>query len=349
MDRQATRITIVAGLAGCLAFPAMAEPIALNAIGIVSTHEHHIELEKEFYQSLSQKTGFDFKVNFNPLDVVSVNMQDTLRMAKSGTFDLVQSTIGPIARDDPFLEGIDLIGIAPTLEDIRTVVEAYRKPFNDRVASKFNARVMTIWPFGPQVFYCKAGVQGLDDFKNLKVRVYTRTMAALMQSLGATPVTLQFAEVYPALQRGVADCAVTSPTSGNTGNWPEVAKSFFPLGINWSVNAHFMNLDKWNKLTQEQQKALDAAFKDLEARYWAMTQELTDEATACNTGQDACKGYKKFDMTAVEVSDKDRETLKKAVEEVVLPTWKQACNAGYAECSDIWNNSVGKATGYTIR
>ncbi len=349
MARQHTRMMIAAGLVGSIALPAAAEPIALNVIGIVSTHEHHIALEKEFYQTLSQKTGVEFKVNFNPLDVVSVNMQDTLRLAKAGTFDVVQSTIGPVARDDPFLEGIDLIGVAPTLEDIKSVVEAYRKPFTDRVAAKFNARVMTLWPFGPQVFYCKAGVKGLDDFKNLKVRVFTRTMAALMQSLGATPVTLQFAEVYPALQRGVADCGVTSPTSGNTGNWPEVAKTFFPLGINWSVNAHFMNLDKWNKLTPAQQKGLDAAFKDLENRYWAMTKDLTEDGTACNTGQASCKTYKKFDMTAVEVSDKDRATLKKAVEEVVLPTWKQACNAGYAECSEIWNNSVGKATGYTIR
>ena len=42
--------------------------------------------------------------------------------------------------------------------------------------------------------------------------------ARLIQSFGATPVTLQFSEVYPALQRGVANCGVTSPTSGNSGN-----------------------------------------------------------------------------------------------------------------------------------
>lgn len=349
MSKPYSRMTIAAGLVGCIAAPAVAEPIALNVIGIVSTHEHHIALERDFYQTLAEKTGVDFKVNFNPLDVVSVNMQDTLRMAKSGTFDIVQSTIGPVARDDPFLEGIDLIGVAPTLDDIKTVIDAYRKPFAERVAAKFNARVMTVWPYGPQIFYCKEGVKGLDDFKNLKIRVYTRTMAALAQSLGATPVTLQFAEVYPALQRGVADCAVTSPTSGNTGNWPEVTKSFFPLGINWSVNAHFMNLDKWNKLTPEQQKALDAAFKSLEGQYWAMTKDLTADATACNTGQAGCNIYKKFEMNLVEVSEKDRETLKAAVEDVVLPTWKQACDSVYPECSDIWNRTVGKATGHTIR
>ena len=346
---QIQRITAAVGILACMTAPVAAQTIDLNVIGIVSTHEHHIELERDFYKTLSEKTGVDFKVNFNPLDVVGINMQDTLRLAKSGTFDIVQSTVGPVARDDPFLEGVDLIGVAPTLEDVRTVVDAFREAFSQRVAQKFNARVMTLWPYGPQVFYCKEGVKGLEDFKELKIRVYTRTMAALAQSLGATPVTLQFAEVYPALQRGVADCAVTSPTSGNTGNWPEVTKSFFPLGISWSVNAHFMNLDKWNSLSKEQQVALDSAFKDLEREYWSMTKELTDDAVACNTGQDGCTQYTKFDMDLIQVKEKDRDILKSAVEDVILPTWKKSCNSVYPECSDIWNKTVGKARGYTAR
>ena len=41
--------------------------------------------------------------------------------------------------------------------------------------------------------------------------------AGLLLALGASPVTMSFKEVYPALQRGVVDCAITSPTSGNTG------------------------------------------------------------------------------------------------------------------------------------
>ena len=74
-------------------------------------------------------------------------------------------------------------------------------------------------------------------------------MSTLIEALGATPVTMSFKEVYPALQRGLVDCAITSPTSGNTGNWPEVTTHFLPLGISWSVNAHFINLDKWNSFS----------------------------------------------------------------------------------------------------
>ena len=35
-------------------------------------------------------------------------MQDTLRMVRTGAFDIVQSTVGAAARDDAFLEGVIL-------------------------------------------------------------------------------------------------------------------------------------------------------------------------------------------------------------------------------------------------
>ena len=252
---------IVGGTLGALPFEASADEISLRASGLVSTHKYHVALERSFYASLAEKTGHPFKVNYNPLDVLGVAMKDTLRLGRKGTFDIVQSTVGEAARDDAFLEGLDLIGVSPTLDELKKAVDAYRDILSTRVEAKFNAKVMTLWPYGPQVFYCKPAITGLKDFKGLKIRTYTPSMSALVQAVGGTPVALSFKEVYPGLQRGIADCAITSPTSGNTGNWPEVTTHYFPLGISWSVNAHFMNVDTWNKLSADQQDKLAAAFR----------------------------------------------------------------------------------------
>ena len=89
------------------AMPAVGET-TIRATGLVSTHKFHTALEKQFYAELEDKTGIDLAINFNPLDVVGVDMQDTLRMVRTGAFDIVQSTVGAAARDDAFLEGIDL-------------------------------------------------------------------------------------------------------------------------------------------------------------------------------------------------------------------------------------------------
>ncbi|MGA0315863.1 MAG: TRAP transporter substrate-binding protein [Alphaproteobacteria bacterium] len=318
----------------------------LRVSGLVSTHKYHVALEREFYSSLAAETGI--KINYNPLDVLGVSMKDTLRLARVGTFDLVESTAGEASRDDPFLEGLDLIGVSPSLDTLKTAVDAYREVFSKRVEEKFNVKVMTLWPYGPQVFYCKKAISGFADFKGLKVRTYTPSMSALIKAVGGTPVALSFKEVYPGLQRGVADCAITSPTSGNTGNWPEVTTHYFPLGISWSVNGHFMNMDTWNKFSADKQAKLTAAFKNVEAKFWDLARNNTGDADSCNTGGE-CKNFKKFNMTLVEASDADKALLAKASAEAVLPTWAESCKKTLADCVSVWNATVGKARGFTIK
>lgn len=345
--------TIVKYLAGAataaavLTGSAMAEEINLRALGLVSTHKSHTNLEKSFYKNLAEETGLDVNVNFNPLDVLGVNMQDTMRVVRAGTFDIVETTIGSASRDDPFLEGLDLIGVSPDIDTLKEVVEAYREPFSARVEEKFNAKVLTLWPFGPQIFYCKGDVKGVEDMKGLRVRSYTPTMSALVESFDATPVTLQFAEVYPALQRGVAECAITSPTSGNTGNWPEVTDSLVMLSISWSVQTHMMNLDTWNALPEEAQAKLTEAFSKLEEQFWEMARVNNGKAVACSTGQD-CEDYLPFDMTEIPPSAADLERLKASVGAVILPTWAETCDANFPECSKIWNETIGAVRGLKI-
>lgn len=345
--RLTPAIMLVSALVGQSANVAQADEISLRASGLVSTHKYHVALERKFYGSLAEKTGVDFSVNYNPLDVVGVSMKDTLRLGRKGTFDIVQSTVGEASRDDPFLEGLDLIGVSPNLETLETAVNAYRDVFTKRVETKFNVKVMSLWPYGPQVFYCKPKITGLADLKGLKVRTYTPSMSALIEAVGGIPVALSFKEVYPGLQRGIADCAITSPTSGNTGNWPEITTHYLPLGISWSVNAHFMNLDSWKKLTPEQQDKLAAAFKDVEKSFWDLARDNTGDANSCNVGG-PCKNYKSFNMTMVKPSKEDEALLGKASSTAVLPTWAKTCSKVEPDCVKTWNDTVGKARGFKM-
>ena len=57
-----------------------------------------------------------------------------------------------------------------------------------------------------QVFGQNKPIKGVEDFKGLKIRSFTPSMAKLIEYFGAIPVTLSFSEVYPALQRGVMNC-----------------------------------------------------------------------------------------------------------------------------------------------
>ncbi|OYX86036.1 MAG: ABC transporter substrate-binding protein [Azorhizobium sp. 32-67-21] len=321
----------------------------LRVAGNFSQNTKQVDIERAFFLGLPQSSGVNLAVNYNPMDVVGVKAPDALRMLRGGSFDVMSVQIGMASRDDPFFEGVDLIGVATDMPTLRKVVDAYRQAFDERLQTKFNAKVLTLWPFGPQVFYCNKEIKGLEDLKGLKVRSFTPSMSAMLESLGATPVTLQFSEVYPALQRGVASCGVTSPTSGNTGNWPEVTSYLLPLSVSGSVQGHFMNLDTWNKLPKAQQDALMAQFKALENQLWDLAITANEDAVACNTGADTCKTHKKFNMKLVTITDADRAKIKAVTESTVLPIWKKTCNAVDATCTDTWNKTAGAAVGLTIQ
>jgi TRAP-type C4-dicarboxylate transport system substrate-binding protein len=321
----------------------------LRVAGNFSQNNKQVDIERSFFEGLPATSGVELAVNYNPMDVVGVKAPDALRMLRGGSFDVMSVQIGMASRDDPFFEGIDLIGVATDMPALRKVVDAYRDAFDQRLQQKFNAKVLTLWPFGPQVFYCNQEIKEVADLKGLKVRSFTPSMSAMLESLGATPVTLQFSEVYPSLQRGVASCGVTSPTSGNTGNWPEVTKYLLPLSVSGSVQGHFMNLNTWNKLSADQQDALMTQFKALEDQLWDLATTANDDAVACNTGAENCATHKKFAMTLVSISDSDRQKIRDVAESTVLPIWKETCNSIDPSCSDTWNKTAGAAAGLTIK
>ena len=339
--------SLVAGLlAACLAASPAAlaqNPNQMRVAGNFSSNGKHVDgIERPFFQ------GLPMNVNYNPMDVVNVQAADALRLLRSGTFDVMSVQIGMASRDDPFFEGIDLIGVSTDMRQLRAAVDAYREAFDRRLQQRFNAKVLTLWPFGPQVFYCNKEIRSVDDVRGLKVRSFTPSMAALIQHLGGTPITLQFSEVYPALQRGVAACGVTSPTSGNTGQWPEVTTHFLPLSVPGSVQGHFMNLDHWRRYTPAMQARLTAEFKKMEDQMWALADTANGDAINCNVGRDPCVEGTKYNMRLVQVSPEDERKINAAVTAVVLPIWKQTCNRVDPTCTAQWNDTVGRARGFRI-
>ena len=288
-----------------------------------------------------------FNVQYNNYDGLGLNNADGLRLVSDNTFNIVSVQIGTAARDDAFFEGLDLIGVSTDMDTLKVAVDAYRDVFDARLRDRFGATVLALWPFGPQIFYCNAEVKSVDDLANLKIRSFTPSMSSLLESLGASPVSLNFGEVYPALQRRVADCGVTSPTSGNSGKWPEVTTHQIPLSVSGSVQGIFGNLEWWNGLTDDERAQVKAAYSTLEAAQWELAKTVNDDALACNTGQDNCVEGKKFAMTLVPVTDADIARVQEAAAKVVLPDWIARCETTYPGCTKVWNDTVGAARGIT--
>ena len=330
-----------------LAASAQQAPIPLRAVGHFSQNTKQIEIERAFYAALPGATGMNLAISFNPMDQVGVQAADALRHLRNSAFDVMAVLIGQVARDEPFFDGLDLIGVSTNVADLAKAVEGGREAFDRRLQERFNARVMALWPFGPQYFFCNAPVRGIADLRGLKVRSYTPSMTALLQHVGAIPVTLQFSEVYPALQRGLVTCGVTSAVSAYAGNWGEVTTHVLPLSVAGGIQGHFMSLTAWRRFTPDQQAALTRAFKALEDQLWEFARVSDQQSLDCLAGKPECAG-RKFTNTISAVPPEDDARVRDAVSSVVLPTFRDSCNRIWGECSGVWNRTIGAARGYTI-
>lgn len=344
---------LLVGLAAAVlgALPAAAQapgaPIPLRITGHFSQNNKHVEIERTFYSGLAAETGINLQITYNPMDQVGVQAADALRHLRSGAFDVMSVVMGNVARDEPFLDGLDLIGVSPTVDELKLAVDAGRAVVERRLQERFQTRAMALWPFGPQYFFCKPSVRGLSDLRGLKVRSYTPSMTALLTSLGASPVSLQFSEVYPALQRGVVDCGITSATSAYSGNWGEVITHVLPLSLAGGIQGHFMSGQALRRFTPEQQAALGKAFLRLEGVLWDLARTSDAEALACLGGTPACT-TRRFTSVIAEVPQGDQVRLREAVTTAVLPTFRDGCNRVWAECATVWNETIGKARGFAI-
>src|SRR2546425_7443651 len=222
-----------------------------------------------------------------PLDQMGIDDKTMLRLLRLGVMDFAGMDISKMAGDDPRFEGCDLAGITLDADRARAGCEAYRSVIDRQMQKNWNARLLAFGGNPPQVFWCRGVLGGLSDLKGKKVRVFNNTMRDFLGGIGATAVSMAFAEVVPALNNGVVDCGVTGSLSGNTAAWPEVTKSLYPLSLGWSINVMAVNANSWNRLDKRVQNFPLEQVQAYENKMWGTLKKATAEADKCNTGKPA--------------------------------------------------------------
>ena len=345
-----TRITLSAA-ALCAALAAASafaqEKIKLKVIGQpLATGLIQKTKEQPFFESLARRSGLPIEVEYKPLDTLGIKDTEQLRILKAGLFEMVSLRMSQNSRDEPTILGFDLVGLNPNFKTARETAKAYFDVADQRLQKQFNVKLLGVWPFGPQVLFCKKPVSKLADIKGLKVRVADQILAKFVESLGGTGVPLAFPETHQGLSLGVVDCAITGPSSANSAGWPEVTTHYLPIGLQIAMNGYAVTLPTWNRFKPDQQKKLQGTFDELVDDLWKYSEELFVDASNCNVGRDPCATGKKFNLVNVPVTQPDLDVVRKAVREISFPAWAEVCDKSNPGCSAAWKQKVGPVIGF---
>jgi TRAP-type C4-dicarboxylate transport system substrate-binding protein len=340
-------VTLIAGAALANAAAAADLPeITVNAIGLNSPTIVSFRDEVPFWtETIPEASGGKITVNFSPIDLAGIKDPQIMRMTTLGVTDFAGGDVSKMAGDDAVFEGCDLAGLSLDIETTRAACDAWKPVMGRVMEEKFNTKLLGLGTNPPQVFWCREELSGLEDLKGRKIRVFNKTMADFINAVGGTTVSMPFAEVVAALQRGVVDCAVTGTLSGNTAGWPEVSDYLYPMYMGWSINYQSVNLDKWKSFSPELQAFFTEQFAGLEDKMWDTATQATADADNCNFGKEPCELGKLAEMTPVAVTDADKETHKQLMQDVVLLEWGKRCGK---DCAAEWNDTVGQVVGLQI-
>ena len=212
----------------------------------------------------------------------------------------------------------------------------------DIFAKKYGLKYLMSYPFPSQMIFCNAPVTKLSDLKGKKVRVYATTLGDFVEGLGGTSVTIAFAEVVPALQKGVADCGITGSMPAYNAKWHEVITHAMKVRVGLGMAFMAMNMKKWKSLNKETQDFLLEQSTNLEERMWVGAQNEDAEALRCLTGSGDCSRGAPGKVVITEPNDEDLKLREKVLNEHVLKKWAQRCSK---KCVDDWNATAGKIAG----
>ena len=126
------------------------------------------------------------------------------------------------------------------------------------ISSEFNnVKLIAIWTFPNAAIHSKIPIRNLEELKGKKLSTSTKTLANIISSLGATPISLRPTEVYQAINRGVIVGSLQPFTAVKPFKLQEVTKYHLDVALGSSPAILFMNKQSYEKLPPKAKQAID--------------------------------------------------------------------------------------------
>jgi len=260
---------------------------------------------------------------------VKLQMLPKAPMAAAGTFDgvrdglvdvsYVTASYTPARHPLPLLA--ELPGSGGSAEVNSVAYSRIHWKYLQQANEYKGVKLLGVFTHGPgQMFSVKKPVTSVADLAGMKVRSGGGISEASAKALGASPLVKPAPESYELLSSGVADATFFPSESIRSFNLDKVVKhaTYFPGGFYSSSFGFFMNEDKWNKLSKQDQDAINSVSGEALARLAGKAWDAADKV-----GIDALKaaGVAMVDANPAFVADVRKRT------EPLISEWVKAANA----------------------
>ena len=271
---QWTRHLLGAALALTLSTAAQAQTKWDLPAGYAATNFHSINLN-EFAADVDKNTGGKLKITVH-LNASLFKAPEIKRAVQGGQAQIGEVLISNFSNEWP-LFGADALPFLADSYDAAVKLWQAQKPIFDKKLGDQGLMVLYAVPWPPQGIYAKKPINSAADLKGVKWRAYNPQTARIAELVGATPVTVQAAELSQALATGVVESYMSSGSTGYDSKTYEHLKFWYDTQAWLPKNIVLVNKAAFTALDKATQDGLLKAAADAEARGLAASKKANSE------------------------------------------------------------------------
>ncbi|MDY6825582.1 MAG: TRAP transporter substrate-binding protein [Bacillota bacterium] len=221
-----------------------------------------------------------------------VNVPEFLDAVRTGAVEMMDAAPPIFAGAEPRFNAVILPYLFETGEALYAAAPELVELYNPIFEEQFNQKLLTLFFVGSfDLFNTKRTVKTPEDLNGLLIGAPDPGIAATVEVLGGTPITVAWPDFYSSLDKGVIDGVLNSPNGTINNSLTDMCKYYTELLVPPGVNVITINLDVWNSMPEDAQQA------------------LLEEAQA--TGNTASEHY-------IQQHEKDVETLRELGLEITI-------------------------------
>jgi TRAP-type C4-dicarboxylate transport system substrate-binding protein len=286
-------------------------------------------------EELQKRTQGKFTMEVVSLPEVGLTGFELVRVTRAGLVDVGDVLPTYVAGDVPIVEGVDLPGLFGDFETSVKAHVAYLEVLRKN-QDKLGGVVLGAYLWPHQVIFSRKPVRSPADLKGLKVRVYGTAQTEFARALGMEPVSVAFAEVYTALERGAVDAGFTGTYSGCGVKWFEVTKFLVDVNHGPVAGTFVVSKRTWDRLAPDMHALLRKLGQEFSERGWEVGRRTTTDGVKCNTD----KG-----MEWIPTTPQMAAAVKEAVSKTVVPSWVKRAGP---DAKPAFNQYIAPHAGFTL-
>jgi C4-dicarboxylate-binding protein DctP len=293
-----------------------AEKVLRLTLQLPATHHLGVNVQS-FADEVTKNTNGEIKVEIYP----SAQLYKDKEVPQAVSSGAVEMGVAALTRFVGTIPAVDLFYVPFLFADEEAVKKAVAKGSSvrgpiDEAVLKTGARILWWQAYGGAVFLSNDfALQSPDDLKNRKVRVFSKTLGALVEAAGGAATSISGSEQFLAYQRGTVDVGITGVTAVQKRKLYQVMNTL--TATKSMVDIEFVvliNEKVWQELTDQQRQVLETAAARVEKELRDKMGQLEADAFA----------FVKEKMKVVELTDAEMKEWQKLAEPVVQEYIKNA-------------------------